>query len=99
MASNAKSKTWPAETGLFLLVWAGLLALLGLTVAAFMVEMGVWNIVANLAIAVLKAALVVWIFMHVREVRGLVQLFALGALVWIVILFGLTMADYLTRPF
>lgn len=97
--SNSKTRFWPDETLGFLAVWAGLVALLALTMAISMVDAGAWNIVANLGIALIKAALVMWVFMHLNEMRGLILVFALGALLWIAILFGLTMADYLTRPY
>ena len=97
--STTRSQFWPGETGKFVLVWAGLVVLLALTMAVSLVDAGIWNIVANLGIALLKAALVIWFFMHLDEIRGIVRLFALGVLVWVGILFVLSMADYLTRPF
>lgn len=99
MADDDTTSFWPAETVRFLLVWAVLLGLLALTVAISLVDVGAWNIVANIAIAALKAGLVMWIFMHLNALRGVVRLVALGALLWVAILFALTLADYLTRPY
>ena len=41
--------------------------------------------------------LVVWFFMDLRHENPLTKLFALGGLFWLLLLIGLTMADYLTR--
>lgn len=35
--------------------------------------------------------------MHLREGSGLVRVFAASALFWLLILFGLSLSDYLTR--
>lgn len=51
----------------------------------------------NLGIAALKAFLIMWFFMHVREGSGLLRLFAFGGLFWLLILLGLSLGDYLTR--
>ena len=79
------------------LTWAALMALLGLTIGATFLPLGPFMPVANLGIAALKTALILWVFMHLRELGGLVRLAAIGAFAWLAILFLLTGADYLTR--
>lgn len=49
------------------------------------------------AIAGLKATLVILFFMHLWESPRLIWLIAFGSILWLVILFVLTYADYLTR--
>ncbi len=78
-------------------VAAGLYILLILTVAISLIDLGSLNIIAALAIAVAKMLLVVLFFMHVRWSSRMVWLFASGGLVWLGILFMLTMADFLSR--
>jgi cytochrome c oxidase subunit 4 len=78
-------------------VYIALLVLLALTVGAAFVHMGKFNIVVALTIAIAKACLVIWVFMHVREGGRLVWIFATAAFVWLGILFVLTFSDYLSR--
>ncbi|WEX10573.1 cytochrome C oxidase subunit IV family protein [Chelativorans sp. AA-79] len=81
----------------YVLTWAGLLALLALTVSASFLLSGPPSLLAGMAIALAKAALILWFFMHLREETGLVRLFAIAAAAWLVILALLTSADYATR--
>ena len=78
-------------------VFAALIIGTALTVAAAFVDMGALNNVVMLAIAITKAALVVLFFMHVRWGTRLTWVVAASGFVWLLILFGLTMQDYLTR--
>jgi cytochrome c oxidase subunit 4 len=79
------------------LVFAALMALLAVTVAAAFVHLGPWALPVTLAIAAVKATLVMLWFMHLRYERGLVRVFAGAGLLWLAILLLLTLADYLTR--
>jgi len=78
-------------------VWATLIVLTGVTSAASYVDVGEWNIVVALLIAVTKASLVVWIFMGVRHVTTLTRLFVVAGLVWLFIMILITASDYSTR--
>ena len=69
----------------------------GLTYAAALVDFGFFNNVVMLAIACTKATLVILFFMHVRWSSRLTWVVAASGFVWLLILFGLTMTDYLTR--
>ena len=80
-----------------LLAWALLLLLLAATVGASFLLTGLPGFTVAMAIALAKAALVYWYFMHLREEGGLVRLAALFAAAWLLILLLLTGADYLTR--
>jgi cytochrome c oxidase subunit 4 len=81
----------------FVLVYLALVGLLGLTIGAAHLQLGAFKPVANLSIACVKAVLIAWFFMHVREGSGLVRLFSAAALFWLLILFGLGLSDWLTR--
>ena len=67
------------------------------TVAIAFVDLGRFNIVAALTIAVFKATLVVLFFMHVKYSTRLTWAVVLGSVFWLGILFVLTLGDYLTR--
>ena len=54
------------------------------------------NNVVMLAIACTKALLVILFFMHVRWSTRLTWVVAASGFFWLLILFGITMADYLT---
>ena len=85
------------ETLTLVLVWLACMTLLVGTVAASFSHLGPIKPVISILIAIAKAGLILWFFMHLREVTGLVRLFALGALFWLVIMFGLVLNDYATR--
>ena len=78
-------------------VYAVLLLCTYLTVQIAFFDLGILNTIAAVTIAVVKATLVVFFFMHVRERTGLTGVVAAGAIFWLVIMLALTMGDYLTR--
>ena len=86
-----------ASLKLYYGVVAALFVLLALTVGVARIDLGEFNVAAALLIAVVKAVLVVLYFMHVRWSSRLVWLFASGALLWLLILFMLTLSDFFTR--
>jgi caa(3)-type oxidase subunit IV len=61
------------------------------------IDLGVFSPVAALSIAILKAVLIMLFFMHLRHSPKLTWIFALLGILWLMILFGITMADYLSR--
>jgi cytochrome c oxidase subunit 4 len=69
-----------------------------MTVAARFVSFGsTINVLIALTIAIAKTVLIVLYFMHVRFNERLVQVFVGAAFLWLIILFMLTMGDYLAR--
>jgi cytochrome c oxidase subunit 4 len=68
-----------------------------LTVLIAFVDLGRFNAVAALTIAVFKATLVVLYFMHVKYSTRLTWAVVAGSVFWLGILLVLTMSDYLTR--
>jgi cytochrome c oxidase subunit 4 len=68
-----------------------------LTVQIAFLDLGVFNIVAALTIAVFKAVLVVLFFMHVKYSSRLTWAVVIGSVFWLGILLALTMSDYTTR--
>jgi cytochrome c oxidase subunit 4 len=81
----------------YVAVWAALTILTFTTWAVAQIDLGRFNTVIALLIAFFKTSLVVWFFMDLRHENPLTKLFALGGLFWLLLLIGLTLADYLTR--
>jgi cytochrome c oxidase subunit 4 len=81
----------------YFVVFTALLVLTATTTAVSFVDLGPWNTVVALAIAFLKATLVVLFFMHVKYSPRLTQVVIAGGLFWLAILIALTLSDFLSR--
>ena len=68
-----------------------------LTYLAALVDFGFLNNIVMLTIALTKAALVILFFMGVRWSSRLTWVVAASGFVWLLILFGITMSDYISR--
>jgi cytochrome c oxidase subunit IV len=82
---------------LYVVIFLVLLALTATTTAASYVELYVFNVVVALAIAVLKASLVILFFMHVKYSPKLTKLTVISGLFIFFALMTLTLADYMSR--
>lgn len=85
------------KVGTLVTVWGTLIVLTVVTTLVSHLELGAFNVVAALLIAVLKASIVAWIFMGVRFTTSLTKLFVVAGLVWLSILILLTYSDYSSR--
>jgi cytochrome c oxidase subunit 4 len=81
----------------YLAVGSALLVLTGTTVGMSYVDLGVFNAVVALAIAVFKATLVVLFFMHVKYSTKLTKLTVISGIFVFLGLISMTMADYISR--
>ena len=81
----------------YYLIFAALMIGTGITVGVAFVDLGAFNAVVALTIAVAKATLVVLYFMHVRYSTRLTWAVVAGSVFWLGILLALTFSDYLTR--
>jgi cytochrome c oxidase subunit 4 len=86
-----------APKSMYYAVFAALIVGTALTVGVAFVDLGAMNNVLMLGIASTKALLVILFFMHVRWCTRLTWVIAASGFVWLLILFGITMTDYLTR--
>ncbi|HEX2525474.1 MAG TPA: hypothetical protein VHL31_04105 [Geminicoccus sp.] len=86
-----------AELRPLILVWSGLLVLLALTVAGSFVLIGPLGFMFSIAVALAKAGLIFWFYMHQNKAGGIVRLAAVDAAVWLLILILLVSTDYVTR--
>ena len=80
--------------GIYVLVWLGLLALTGLTVAVAGIHIGGLTIATALISASVKAYLVLSIFMHLRSEGKVFTIFVLVALFFLLISLVLLFSDY-----
>lgn len=83
--------------GTLVLIWVLLLLLTATTVAVSRFDLGALHVWAALAIASLKSALVIGIFMHMRYEGRLLRLCLLTTLVTLAVFIGLTFFDVLYR--
>ena len=81
----------------YVLVFIALMVLTAMTVMVAFQDFGAWNDVVALTIAVIKASLVVLFFMHIYRSARLSKLVVVSGLLWLAILIGLTLSDYLSR--
>ena len=101
-SSHASAHFPPAAThvlplSIYIGIFTALLVLTGTTVAVAFVDLGPFNVVAALTIAVFKATLVVLFFMHVKYSPRLTWLVVIGSIFWLGLLLAMTAGDYLTR--
>src|SRR5262245_10937905 len=94
----------PVSVRTYLLVYVALLGLTALTVGLVVardrgaLRTGEGTEVAlALGIAAVKTALVGWFFMHLMHANRLVFLFLAGGVFFLLVMIGLTWADYWTR--
>lgn len=82
---------------IYFLVFGALMVLTLTTVGVATIDLGPMNIVAALVIAAVKATLVIMFFMHVRYSKPLIRLVVFAAVLWLAMLIGLTLTDFLSR--
>jgi cytochrome c oxidase subunit 4 len=79
-------------------VWLALLVLTGVTTSIAFIDLGPFNTIVALVIATCKALLVVLVFMHVKYASDkLVKVVVISAVFFLLLLLGLSLADYSTR--
>ncbi len=78
-------------------VWGALMVFTLLTVIAHYIPLGTFNVVLAMAIAGIKATLVVRIFMHVKYSPPIIGVLALAAFVWLGLLIGITVTDFASQ--
>jgi cytochrome c oxidase subunit 4 len=95
-----ETNTISAETHPPRVYWktcGALMLLLALSWAVGYVDLGLFNLVIALSISILKALLVALIFMHLKGSSGVLRIAASAGIIWLLIMLGLTLGDYLTR--
>ena len=78
-------------------VFIALIALTITTVAISKLELGEYNFVVAMTIAVIKGTLVVAFFMDVRRASSMTKLFVAAGFFWMAILLVFVLSDYFSR--
>jgi cytochrome c oxidase subunit 4 len=86
-----------APKSLYYTIFLALMVGTALTIAVAFVDLGAMNNVVMLTIAMTKALLVILFFMHVRWGTRLTWVVVASGFFWLLILFSVTMVDFLTR--
>ena len=81
----------------YVFVFLALIALTATTVGASKLELGEYNFIVAITIAVIKGTLVVWFFMHVNHATSMTKLFVCAGLFWMAILLVFILSDYFSR--
>jgi cytochrome c oxidase subunit 4 len=81
----------------YFVVFGALMVLTATTVGVSFIELGPLHVVAALAIAVIKAVLVLLYFMHLLHSSRLTWVVFAAAVYWLAIMLALTLSDYNTR--
>jgi cytochrome c oxidase subunit 4 len=76
---------------------AALMLLFALTWSIGYIDLGMFNVIIALAIAIIKALLVALFFMHIKGSSRLLHLAATVGVIWLLIMLTLTLTDYFTR--
>ena len=77
--------------------FVALAVLLAITWSVSYVDLGSFNLIFALGIAVAKAILIMLFFMHIRGSSRLLHFVAAAGVLWLIILLSLVLGDYMTR--
>ena len=81
----------------YLVIFLALMVLTAVTVFVSFQDLGPFNDVVALTIAVTKATLVILFFMHIRYSTPFTKVVVISGFVWLLFLIAITLSDYLTR--
>jgi cytochrome c oxidase subunit 4 len=81
----------------YVAVFVTLMVLTGITIGVAFINLGPFNFPLALSIAIVKATLVILFFMHVKYSSKLTKLIIATGFFFLLVLFSLTMTDYLSR--
>jgi cytochrome c oxidase subunit IV len=82
---------------IYIIIFVSLMILTGLTVLASQKNFGPGNTIIAVAIAALKATLVILYFMHVRYNDNIVRIAVFAGFLWLGVMIVLTLSDYIAR--
>ena len=81
----------------YLAVFVTLLVMTAATTVISGIDLGPWNTVVALVIAVFKASLVVLYFMHAKYSPRLIRVVIFGGIFWLAIMLTITFSDFVSR--
>jgi cytochrome c oxidase subunit 4 len=83
--------------GTYYAIFVSLMVLTAVTVGVAFINLGPFNFPVALSIAIVKATLVILFFMHVKYSSRLTKLIIGTGFFFLLVLFTLTLTDYLSR--
>ena len=86
-----------ASVSNYLTIFSLLLILTAATVGVALMDLGIFNTVAALMIACVKAMLVILYYMHLKFSPSQIKLAAAAAIFWLMIMLTITAFDYVGR--
>src|SRR5579872_1719015 len=96
-AEHAEHAEHVVPVSTYVTIFFALLVGTALTTWVAYIDLGVFNTVVALLIAVIKMSLVVLFFMHVKYNKGLSRIVIVAAFFWLGIMITLSLSDELTR--
>jgi cytochrome c oxidase subunit 4 len=96
MANHSSERSHPSPS-LYAVILGALVVGTVLTWSIARINLGIWNPVVALTIAVIKAVLVILFFMHVRYSSKLTKVTVAAGFFWLLILISLSLSDYISR--
>jgi cytochrome c oxidase subunit IV len=96
-AEHAEHAEHVVPVSTYVTIFFALLVGTALTTWVAYIDLGVFNTVVALLIAVIKMSLVVLFFMHVKYNKGLSRIVIVAAFFWLCIMISITLADELSR--
>ena len=81
----------------FVIAWAVMLALAGVSLLIAFLGIGVWAPVAQFGIAGVQMSVLFIVFMRLKGPPSLKWVFAITGFLWLAFLYGLSMTDYADR--
>ena len=97
MASHTDHSTHIVPVSTYIFVFLALIVGTVVTWQVALIDLGRFNVIVALTIAVSKATLVILFFMHVKYSPKLTKLVVISGVFWLIILLTVTEADLLTR--
>ena len=82
-----------------LAAWAALVVLFAVSLGSAYLPLGAGNLSINLAVAAAMIALLAAFLMDLQNSTALIRIIAAAGGLWIIIMFSLTFADYLSRSY
>jgi cytochrome c oxidase subunit IV len=82
-----------------LVAWVALLGLFAVSLGSAYLPLGTGNVVVSLGIAAAMIAVLAAFLMDLRNSTALIRLVAAASGLWIIIMFSLTFADYVSRSY
>ena len=95
--SNQAPTHHVSSLGMYFGVFLALMVLTAATVWVSRIDLGALNVPVAMAVAIIKATLVILFFMHVLHSTRLTWVVVISAFLWLGVLFVLTLSDYMTR--